>query len=93
MTTVYKVKGQLEKEETSFGCGYKIVLELNLGIIIAMFCRCGSDIPEYAWALGNALTNIVMKISLYSLVYLITIKTGKTELMQCKKVNTIKYLI
>ena len=63
-----EIKGQLEKEETSFGCSYKMVLELNLRVLISSPQTCGSDIPQYVLTLGNTLTHIVMKVNINTLV-------------------------
>ena len=48
-------------------------------ILIALSCRCGSDIPENVLALGNALTDIVMVVSINPLVNLKTVQAEKEK--------------
>ena len=77
MTPFYEIKGEFDKKETSFGCGYKIVLELHFRIIITCSCRCGGDILLYILALSNTLTHIVTKVRIDSALNLTIVQAEK----------------
>lgn len=70
MTPLYEIKGEFDKEETSFGCGYEILLELDLRVLITFSGGHRCNIPQDVLALADALTHIVTKVSTNSLINL-----------------------
>ena len=77
MTPLYEIKDEFDKEETSFGCGYEILLELHLRVLITLSSGYWCDIPQYVLALADAFTHIVTKVSIYSLINLKVVQAEK----------------
>ena len=75
MTSLYEIKDEFDKEETSSGCAYEILLELHLRVLITLSSGYWCDIPQYVLALADAFTHIVTKV--YSLINLKVVQAEK----------------
>ena len=77
MTLLYEIKDEFDKEETSFGCGYEILLEFYLRVLITLSSGYRCDIPQYVLALVDTFTHIFTKVSINSLINLKVVQAEK----------------